>query len=76
MLIVTTMQSNLSRTLLPTEHICMEDYIRFQEIIVPVIVGGVLGLLLILIFVAYIIAYIRRKRKESQTAQYEPVGEY
>jgi hypothetical protein len=56
---------------LPTERICIEDYIALQEIIVPVVVGGILTFLLVVIFVSYIIAYIRRRRKESR--QYEPV---
>ena len=60
---------------LPTERLCLEDYIELQEIIVPVAVGGVLGLLLVLIFVSYIIAYIRRRRREAKS-QYEPVGEF
>jgi hypothetical protein len=54
-----------------TERICIEDYIALQEIIVPVVVGGILTFLLVVIFVSYIIAYIRRRRKESR--QYEPV---
>jgi hypothetical protein len=69
-------ESSLSLFLPPslsllTERICIEDYIALQEIIVPVVVGGILTFLLVVIFVSYIIAYIRRRRKESR--QYEPV---
>ena len=60
----------------PSEKLCIEDYIALQEMIVPIVVGGVLGLLLALIFVAYILAYIRRRRKEARSAQYEPVSDY
>lgn len=59
----------------PNRKICMEDYIALQELIVPIVVGGVLGLLLLLILIAYVIAYVRRRRKESHS-QYEPVGDY
>ena len=55
------------------ERLCLEDYIALQEIIVPIVVGGVLGILLVLIFIAYVIAYARRRRRE---AKYEPVGDY
>lgn len=52
--------------------ICIEDYIALQEIIVPVVVGGILAFLLLLIFVSYVIAYFRRRTKESR--QYEPMS--
>ncbi len=46
--------------------LCIEDYIALQELIVPIVVGGILALLLVLIFVAYIIAYIRRRKREGK----------
>ena len=49
-----------------TGKLCMEDYIALQELIVPIVVGGILAILLLLIFIAYIIAYIRRRRKEGR----------
>ena len=52
--------------------LCIEDYIALQELIVPIVVGGILAILLVLIFVAYIIAYIRRRRREGK---YERLGE-
>ena len=61
-----------SNTHTHTGKLCIEDYIALQEMIVPIVVGGLLAILLVLIFVAYIIAYIRRKRKEGQ---YERLGE-
>ena len=54
------------------EKLCMEDYIRLQEIIVPAVVGGILALLLIIIFVSYLIAYVRRKRREGR---YEAISD-
>ena len=53
------------------ELICIEDYIALQEIIVPVVVGGILSFLLVVIFFSYLVAYFRRKSRESK--QYEPV---
>ncbi len=74
--VITAGQIAVSRCILspiPTPgKLCEEDYIRLQEIIVPVVVGGVLSLLLILILVAYVVAYIHRKRKEKNS-QYETV---
>ncbi|XP_064394812.1 uncharacterized protein LOC135342053 [Halichondria panicea] len=52
--------------------LCIEDYIALQELIVPIVVGGILAILLVLIFVAYIIAYIRRRRREGK---YERLSE-
>ena len=48
------------------EKLCLEDFIALQEIIVPSVVGGVLGVLLVIIFFSYLIAFIRRKRREGQ----------
>ena len=52
----------------------MEDYIAQQEIIVPVVVGGILSVLLAVIFLAYVIAYAVRRRKEAKERQYEPLA--
>ena len=45
----------------------MEDYIAQQEIIVPVVVGGILSVLLAAVFLSYMIAYAVRRRKEAHT---------
>ena len=59
---------------MPTpELVCIEDYIALQEIIVPVVVGGILSFLLVVIFFSYLVAYFRRKTRESR--QYEPVSD-
>ena len=52
----------------------MEDYIAQQEIIVPVVVGGILSVLLAVIFLSYVIAYAVRRRKEAKERQYEPLA--
>lgn len=48
------------------EKLCIEDFIELQEIIIPSVVGGVLGLLLLVIFAAYLIAFLRRKKREGR----------
>ena len=52
----------------------MEDYIAQQEIIVPVVVGGILSVLLAVIFLSYVIAYAVRMRKEAKELQYKPLA--
>ena len=47
----------------------MEDYIAQQEIIVPVVVGGILSVLLAAVFLSYVIAYAVRRRKEAKEWQ-------
>ena len=51
---------------LQTSCVHMEDYIAQQDIIVPVVVGGILSVLLA--------AYALRRRKEAKERQYEPLA--
>ncbi len=44
-----------------TGKLCIDGYIALQELIVPIVVGGILAILLVLIFVAYIVDYISVK---------------
>ena len=46
--------------------LCMGDYIKLQELIVPIVVGAILAVLLVVIFVAYAVAYLRRRTKEGR----------
>jgi len=46
--------------------LCLGDYIKLQELIVPIVVGAVLAILLVVIFLAYTVAYFRRRRKEGR----------
>ena len=57
---------------LPAEKLCLEDFIELQEIIIPSVVGGILGVLLFVIFTSYLIAYVRRKRREGR---YESIND-
>lgn len=48
------------------EQICIEDWIAFREMIIPIAVGSCLGLLLLIVLNLYIIVFIKRKVSERR----------
>jgi hypothetical protein len=52
-------------------QLCIEDWIALNELIIPIVVGGLLALLLVVVIMVYIIAFIKRRIVEKRTVKYK-----